>query len=390
MGVTPLESSVPVATAQTALHRVDPPAPAIATRRIVMQTGCSEFAYAASFASDTNRHRFFTPYLTAAQLIAASPKRKQGFELATFTKNGTAARAMNASRPFGATRLKFNAPAKVGPRELIKAVQCMDMSPLKQAGIKATACFDFDKTLAAGDIFYDFCEVLQARMGFPQHNAKRVREALVLASNGAVRKGDLVGASTDAVMKRAIGMAREGRLDGAAVFFMLIAAIRGLHEHEVNAIAEELFEKGAPGKAPYKNNFFTSDGVGSIDLCKALKAKGIEPHIITLGIPIVARVGARYLGIDAKNVHGSELEVQNGKFTGRALDAAVLGKHQMADHYVSSTPLFCFGDTLGSDCTMLSRATVGAFVVDPNIDFHVHMSNNRSDIRWLTYKNQAS
>ncbi len=328
------------------------------------------------------------PFSTPEQMIASMRAGLPRFDVDAMTRAGTALRA-RAGGPTTASSIGFFLPhAKVTPQQLIAAVRRIDVSGVVRAGITPTAIFDFDNTIIGGDVFRDFVALLLQRAVLPNANAHRVAKLLVDVSNGKLALCALEGFTTNDIVARALQMVETDSMSLAHVFFVVIGALTGVHESKLTAVADELFNKGVPGKPPYRTKFFGHGRPGAnVDtLVRTLAQKGVESHIITLGLPTVARQGAKILGIPPQRVHGFELEVVNGICTGRAVDARLLGKHRVADLLVSPQPLFASGDSAGSDTPMLSRATVRAFAVDPDQEFLDHIKRNSADVTVLTYK----
>lgn len=328
------------------------------------------------------------PFSTPEEMIAASRSGLPRFDILAMTRSGTLNRARNRGPTSAASTHFFLPHPKVTSQQLIAVIKNMDVTNVRRANITPTAIFDFDNTIIGGDVFHDFVALLVKRTELPQQNAKRVANLLVSVANGKVDARSLAGASTNDIVSRALRMVEDDTLSLSDAFFVVIGSLAGVHETKLSAVAEELFTKGFEGKPPYRTKFFNHGKLGSSaeKLISTLKHKGIEPHIITLGIPTVARAGARHVGIKPENVHGFELEVVGGVCTGRAVDARVIGKHRVAEKLVSTRPLFCFGDSLNSDTPMLSIATVRAFAVDPSQDFRDQIKRTNSDVTPLTYK----
>lgn len=328
------------------------------------------------------------PFSSPEQMIAAMRAGLPRFDIDAMTRAGTALRARASGTTSAAAIGYFLPHAKVTPRQLIAAVRKIDVSGVVRAGVTPTAIFDFDNTIIGGDVFRDFVSLLLQRAVLPQANASRVAKLLVDVSAGKVSASALEGLRTNDIVARALRMTETDSLSLAHVFFVVIGSLAGVPESKLTAVADELFNKGMPGKPPYKTKFFGHGRPGAnVDtLVRTLAQKGVESHIITLGLPTVAREGAKILGIPPHHVHGFELEVVNGICTGRAVDARVEGKHRVAELLVSPRPLFAFGDSVGSDTPMLARATVGAFAVDPDQAFLDHIKENNADVAVLTYK----
>ncbi len=306
------------------------------------------------------------------------------FDLAGMTDAGTRLRRSGVG-PGTTASIGFEAPArKLSAPELVEALRRIDVGPLVRARIKPTAVFDFDNTLAAGDVLGDFVEVALAMAKFPDANAPGL--ASILARGTGQRESDFGGKSSNAIMELAATKVHAGELPPPVFFFMVLAAMRGMPVTQLDACAEHLFAHGAPGKAPYATRFFGTPDAGSAAIVTTLRERGVEPHIITLGLAFVAKVGARYLGIKSEHVHGYELEVVDGRATGRAVDVKLYGKHLACDTYVSRSPLFVFGDSQSTDTPMLARATARAFVVDPKPEFHAFIAARGSDLTWLSYR----
>lgn len=328
------------------------------------------------------------PFSTPEQMIAASRSGLPRFDIPAMTRAGKRTRANNRG-PTSATSVGFFMPHdKVTSRQLITAIKHIDVQNVRRANIKPTAVFDFDNTIIGGDVFRDFVALLLKRAALPQQNAPRVASLLASVANGKIDARALASDSTNAIVARALRMVDDDTLSLSDAFFVVIGALAGVHESKLTAVAEELFTQGFEGKPPYRTKFFNHGKLGSSAevLIRTLKSRGVESHIITLGIPTVARAGARHVGIAPENVHGFELEVIHGVCTGRAVDARVIGKHRVAETLVSRRPLFCFGDSLNSDTPMLSVATVRAFAVEPGQEFKDHIKHMHADVTALTYK----
>ncbi len=332
------------------------------------------------------------PFSEPEQMIAAMRAGLPRFDIEAMTRAGTAMRARNTG-PTSAQAIGFFLPERmVTPQQLISSVRRIDVSGMVRAGITPTAIFDFDNTIIGGDVFHDFVALLLMRTTLPNDNAPRVARLLIDVSGGKLSPKTLEGKSTNEIIARALQMVTNEGLSLAHAFFVVVGALRGVRESTLTAVADELFNKGMPGKPPYSTKFFGHGrpGASAEAFIRTLAEKRVESHIITLGIPTVAREGAKLLGIPPHHVHGFELEVVNGICTGRAFDARLFGKHRVAELLVSPQPLFVSGDSVNSDTPMLACATAGAIAVDPDQPFLDHIKKTKSDIIVHTYKLAAS
>jgi phosphoserine phosphatase len=255
------------------------------------------------------------------------------------------------------------------------------------AGVTPTAVFDFDNTIIGGDVFFDFVVLLLLRAELPPTNAQRVARLFEKLTEGAVPASSLAGSTTNQIVSKALGMVKDGKLSLSNCFFLVIGALTGVRESVVTDVARELFVVGLPGQPPYATKFFNHDKpeASAETLIRTLINRGVAPHIITLGLPTVAREGAKLIGVPPNHVHGFELEVIDGIITGRAVNARLIGKHIVTDRLVSRYPLFCFGDAVGSDTPMLARATVRGFAVNPDAEFKAHIAKNHADLTGLAF-----
>jgi phosphoserine phosphatase len=325
------------------------------------------------------------PFSTPEQMYEAQQAGLPRFDIEAMTRAGTLRRANNHGVTSAAS-IGFHLPSRVvGPSQLITAVKRIDVSRVTAAGIKPCAVFDFDNTLIGGDVFHDFVTLLIQRVDLPNANAERIAKLFVKMAK--VDPALLKNAGTNDITARPMTMVTAEKLSLSNAFFMVVGALAGVPEAKATAVAEELFHKGVNGKPPYKTKFFNHGRPDSAEaLVKAFASVGVTSHIITLGIPTVARVGAQLIGVPPEHVHGFELEVIDGIITGRAVDARLVGKHIVCERLITPQPLFNFGDSVNSDTPMLSRSMAAGVAVDPDKAFDEHIKKTNADLISLRWK----
>lgn len=325
------------------------------------------------------------PYTTPEEMLEVVMANLPNFDMKGLADEGKAYRCSPLNTACAKAVKLPQLPSKLGAAHLIESFQQMDLSGLVTKRVKPTAVFDFDNTLARGEVFFDFSQKLMQANAFPAANAERCAKLLERATLGGVKASSLAHLSTGEVVTKSNEMAHAGELSLGAAFYIYLCALTGMKMSTLTALAEDLFVNGVNGRAPYKTNVFD----GAPEIVGTLKSKGVTSHIVTMGLAFIPRAGAKYVGIEAKNVHGYELEVHDGVVTGRAVDVRSFGKHRICDAKVPSRPLFSFGDSFDTDTPLLQRATVAAFVVDPNKAMREFMAAHPTDYTWLTFSHTA-
>lgn len=320
------------------------------------------------------------PFHTPEAMLEVVMAGKPNFDLVAMADSG---KAYRESLHNTASAAAINLPKLSGTlhvEQLIGALGQVKLDALQASGKRPTAAFDFDGTLARGEIFFDFSKLLAKADAFPATNAQRCARLVERATEGAVTAASLAHLTTGEVVAHANALAHRGELSLGAAFYVYVAAMTGMKMTTLTALANKLFSEGVDG-VPYKDKAFD----GSHELVAKMKSLGIEPHIVTMGLAFIPRAGARHWGIEPKNVHGFELEVVDGLVTGRAVDVRSLGKHRLCDAKVPCRPLMCFGDSFDSDTPLLQRASALAVVVDPNKAMCAFMDQHKPDYVRLTY-----
>lgn len=277
-----------------------------------------------------------------------------------------AARALGtiAADKAAAARLGMSLPSTgtLTSSELVARLDSLDVGPLRAAGIPPIAVFDFDNTLMRGDVLFDFIELVLAQKVLPQSTAAKLR---------ATYEGHL-----------------RGDIDGATFFLDTAASLRGVSDVKLHALVEELYERGAPGRGPYTQRALGhgTSLATSRELIAKLEEKGVRCYIITAGLTILARAGARVLGVSPANVYGGDLGFRGRFCTGQTTDVAQLGKDTLVRRDIGVPPLFAFGDSAHTDAPMLPLALVRGFMVDPPRAFIEHTARHGHTHLTLTYK----
>lgn len=286
---------------------------------------------------------------------------------------------------------------KVRSHDLIAAMEKLDVRDLRAAGIAPVAVFDFDKTLMADDVFVEFTELAAAQAAFSEEGNPGVVDLLVDLGIGGMTREQLAARSVNDNVTFAIELAAarhngapaDQSISNSELFFIVAAAMKGMLKSRAVELARELYEVGAPGRAPYKTHVFDpSSGPddSAADLVDILQLRGVECYIVTAGMTFLAREGARYLGIPASNVCGGDVETKDGRFTGRIVDVHQIGKQVLVRKNIGTPPLFAFGDTASTDGPMLEMALAPGFMVDPRQKFLDMVRREGLDFITLTYR----
>lgn len=267
-----------------------------------------------------------------------------------------------------ATKLELG--DRITSEELIRRLESSQIGLLRERGLRTTAVFDFDETLMHGDVVLEFAALAAAKKVFlPEANplvVDRLLAGLPPERDRAAARAGLLARPVEKNVQLALELFDAGKLKSHTAFTVTVAALAGQTEETVTKLARELFERGAPGKAPYKTHLFgkREEKSSALDLVDALSSHGVECHLVTAGLELVARVGAEYVGIPPDRVIGSELKRDaDGRFTGEVMDMVALGKDQAVLDRIGVPPLFAFGDNPLTDGPMLRLATVRGVIV---------------------------
>ncbi len=261
---------------------------------------------------------------------------------------------------------------EVDSREAIAALAGVDVGPLARAGVPPIAVFDFDNTLMTGELWVSFLAVAAHRRALDPASREGTVAEICARATGGVRPESFAGLDANDVMTRAVELFHAGRLTPTDMFFVGLGSLRGMTPATADALADELFEHGAPGQKPYKlNGFdpFPGPGDSAEELVAALRDRGIDAYVVTAGFTFLARRGCRYFGIPPERVFGADLEVEGGVCTGRAPDIVVRGKDNVVREEIGVPPLFVFGDSPRSDAPMMRLALGRGFMVEPPDSF---------------------
>lgn len=286
---------------------------------------------------------------------------------------------------------------KIRSHNLVTAMEKLDVRDLRAAGVAPVAVFDFDKTLMADDVFVEFTELAVAQRAFVEDGNPGVVDLLVDLGVVDLSREQLLARSVNDNVAVAVGLAAARQTGAAAdasisnseLFFVVTAAMKGMRRNRAVGLAQELYEKGAPGRAPYKTHVFDptpGPADSAADLVDVLQRRGVECYIVTAGLTFLARQGARYLGIPEGNVSGGDLEMKDNRFTGRVVDVHQVGKQSLVRDNVGTAPLFAFGDTALTDGPMLKMALTPGFMVDPRQKFLDMVRREGLDFITLTYR----
>jgi phosphoserine phosphatase len=280
---------------------------------------------------------------------------------------GTAVRGDEAAQ---AIHFDLGRRDRVTSDQLIRALERIDVGALRSRGIAPAAVFDFDDTLMHGDVIFEFAELAVAKKMFlPTGNAllvERLLAELPPERDPETARRRLLERPVHENVKLTLKLVEAKKARPHALFNVLSAALAGRTPDEVKAVARELFERGAPGRAPYRTHLFSRDVEKSSakDLVETLSSRGIDCWIVTAGLGLIAEVGAEYAGVSPERVLGAELLLDaEGKITGEVIDMFDFGKDRALLEKIGVPPLFAFGDNPRSDGPMLRLATVRGVIV---------------------------
>ena len=278
-----------------------------------------------------------------------------------------------------AIKLDLGRRDRVTSDQLIRALEGIDVSELRARGISPAAVFDFDDTLMHGDVIFEFAELAAAKKMFlPGGNAlavDRLLAELPPERDPETARRRLLERPVHENVKLTIKLIEAKQARPHALFNVLCAALTGRTPDEVKAVARELFERGAPGRAPYRTHLFTrgTEKSSAKDLVETLSSRDVDCWIVTAGLGLIAQVGAEYVGVSPERVLGAELLLDaNGKITGEVIDMFEVGKDRALLEKIGVPPLFAFGDNPKTDGPMLRLATVRGVIVGDRPAFKAH------------------
>ncbi len=321
---------------------------------------------------------------------------------AALRARSTRARAiacLGNSHPTRLQCVKLHLPNEpyIRSRELVAALQQADFQALKRLKFPAVAVFDFDNTLMAGDVFGEFAELLvQTRCLKPEANPPLAKlmgsMGLPGLSEAELLRRDVndnLETALTLMMARERGAPAESSIAISEMFFILAAAMKGLTPAIAGELAHKLYEDGVAGRAPYRTHVFDPSPHpydSAQNIVEVLQDKGIECHIVTAGLRLLAQAGAKYLGIANRHVVGAELETQDGVYTGRVSSVVDIGKPALVQRNIAPAPLFAFGDSPSTDGPMLKLALIQGFMVDPQPAFIEMAKRENQHFMTLSFK----
>ncbi len=272
-----------------------------------------------------------------------------------------------------AINLKLPANDEITSRQLISALEEIDVSALKDSGVPAIAVFDFDNTLMRGDIFLSFSAYVAKERGYPPTSRAAVARELAKRAGDNLSKVELRRLDTNSMVERAFALKEMGKLKTSDVHFVCCAALRDLPVSRAHKLAQQMFELGAK---PYKNNAFDpSDGPGDSarDIITTLRNRGVEVYVLSAGLTFLVELGSAFFGIDPEHVFAADAEMRNGVFTGTVPDVFGIGKDTMVRNLIGCPPLFAFGDSPVTDILMMQQSLVRGFMIEPSAEFVAHV-----------------
>ncbi len=264
--------------------------------------------------------------------------------------------------------LSLNSLSRVSSADAIKALEKVDISPLIEAGVEPIAAFDFDNTLMTGDVFEHFLGFL-AKMETAEKSGPLSPKAApgVLLELGSrydtLDRTSCEGKSTSALIKLSLELLHKGKINTGDFFNIGVRALKGQRYDDLKVLAKQLFSGG------YKLNGFDpkpGENGSALDLMQTMDAIGVTPVIVSAGLEVLARAGARFVGVDPDNVVGSRLEIVDGAATGRVSSIFDEGKVPAIRRQIDRPILFAAGDSEYSDWPMLNDAAGLAFWIDPS------------------------
>ena len=259
--------------------------------------------------------------------------------------------------------------------DVLAGVRALDTSKLRAAGVPLVATFDYDDTLAHGDVFIPAMTALAARKQFDPAGDAALRAALAKSNVPAelIERGD-VNDRAALLAKLIVPAGAPVPVPGATpiaipdAFFAFGAGMRGMDAASATRTMADVFANGAPeaGIAPLRTELF--DGPAAADSARemvdAVRDAGMDPWIVSWGYDFIAKVAAPYAGVKPERVLGSEMAVgADGKFTGMRTEQST-PKSLMIRDAIGVPPVVAFGNS-SSDLPMLDATAGPTFLVRP-------------------------
>ena len=263
----------------------------------------------------------------------------------------------------------------VAVADAVRAIGQLDLSKLRAAGVPLTAAFDYDDTLAEGDVFLPAMRALAAKGHFTPAGDPALRTALAGAgvANELIERGDVndrAALLTNLVVPSGTPVPVPGAkpISVGDAFYIFGDAMRGMNVAQATESMRTAFEHGVPeaGIEPLKSHLFNGPaptGDSARDLVDGTRAAGLDPWIVTWGFDFIAKAAAPYVGIGADHVIGHGMHVQDGAYAG-LVDASGRPKWQMIRDALRVPPIVSFGNS-SSDLPMLDATAGPTFLVKP-------------------------
>ncbi|MDP7037891.1 MAG: hypothetical protein QGI45_01930, partial [Myxococcota bacterium] len=208
------------------------------------------------------------------------------------------------------------------PIAFCAALDAFNPKAIVGPGFVPTAVFDLDSTIWLGNVTDRFlAKLVEMKMPQAASNPALIEflktqpniDATAVQTNTALQNAQII-------LRRAADktLPKPQQLSPKDVFFNIIAMLKGLEVEKVRQVAKEVYESGLKAAPAWRHRVFSDEsGCGMRQIVNMLQAKGVQVHVLSATLDVLALEGAQMLGISEDFVQGSRLGMKDGLYTGK-------------------------------------------------------------------------
>jgi phosphoserine phosphatase len=255
-----------------------------------------------------------------------------------------------------------------------KAAAGIDTGAYKRAGLKPTAVFDVDSTLWEGngtDVF--LAALIALKLPLPGANAgiKAFLKAYPGVDAAQVERNDVIANASLLYQNSADASIPEAeRIPAKDSFYAAVGLLAGLTAEQGRGAARFAIEQGTGTLPPWKTRVLAShDGCSMMTIVQRLLNAGVDVYFLSATPDVMVEEAGVLFGIAPGHALGSQLELRDGRFTGKVRDNSYDVKGFITRQWLAAPPVVAFGDSATSDFPMLLEATGAGFMVNARSSF---------------------
>jgi phosphoserine phosphatase len=269
-----------------------------------------------------------------------------------------------------ARAVPFRGKEAMAPGAVCQLAAGLKLDAYARAGLPATAIYDVDSTVWAGngtDVFMAALVTLKLLHDEGNDALKAFLVTVPGVDRGAIERGD-VHQNAELLYQLAAdpGIPEEHRVSNKDSFYTLVGAMRGLTVEEAREAARVAVWQGAHGLPAWKTRILADHtGCTQMRVVKALLSSGVDVYFLSATPQVMVEAAGELFGLARGHSLGSILEIKDGRYTGLVADNSYSIKGAITRQWLPAPPILAAGDSPTSDFPMLLEATGAGFMINP-------------------------